>query len=279
MIISTEQTKQIQKLELEMLRIFIDVCQKLDLDYCMLGGTLLGAVRHQGFIPWDDDIDVGMMRQDYEIFLARGQEFLPEGFFLQTFQTDPEYPANFAKIRNSNTTFVEASVKNRKINHGVYIDIFPLDYYPDQNEARFKRKNMLMKLRITDAFTLDGMKGKTKMVRCLSRILYPSITTALEKREMLFKSVIAGTRIVNHCGAWGKKEIVPKEWYGNGTELEFEGIKVRAPQQYHLWLTQVYGDYMQLPPVEKRVGHHYVEQMDLEKSYLSYIESLKSKQN
>ena len=89
-------------------------------------------------------------------------------------------------------------------------------------------------------------------------------------REKLFKSIKRGTRLANHSGAWGKKEIVPGEWYGEGAFLEFEGIKVRCPVEYKKWLSRVYGDYMQLPPVEKRVSHHYVEVVDLDKSYLEY---------
>lgn len=270
--ITTEQVKSLQRCELEMLRIFIDVCEKLGMKYYLLGGTLLGAVRHQGFIPWDDDIDVGMLRADYEKLVQYGQDYLPEGFFLQTHQTDPEYPANFAKLRNCNTTFVEYSVKNCNINHGVYIDIFPLDYYPDHGVILFDIKALLMKLRITDAFVPGKMKLKTKIVRCISRVLYPSISETIQKRDVLFKSVIAGRRVTNHCGAWGRKEIVPAEWFGEGQLLLFEGLKVRVPACYHEWLTQVYGNYMQLPPEEKRIGHHYVAAFDLEKPFTHYMQ-------
>lgn len=262
----------LQKIELDSLRVFIDVCRRLDLRYYVLGGTMLGAVRHQGFIPWDDDIDVGMPREDYEIFLHRAQELLPDHIFLQTHDTDPEYPANFAKLRNSQTTFIESGLQYRNINHGIYIDIFPLDFYPDKGQLLFRAKNMLLKMRITDALSPgnERMKTKTKAVRLLSRFLYPSIPSAIKKRDVLFKSVTEGTRIANHCGAWLSKEIVPAQWYGEGVILPFEGLEVRAPSDYHAWLTQVYGDYMQLPPEEKRVGHHYLEAFDPDKSYTYY---------
>ena len=270
MELTAEQLRRLKDIELDLLRQFISVCRELDLTYYVLGGTLLGAVRHQGFIPWDDDIDVGMPRKDYEILLRLGQQHLPADYFLQSFESDPEYPANFAKLRKSTTTFVESSMKNCSINHGIYIDIFPLDYYPDQKEKIFDAKKLMMTLRISDAFSTSGMKPATKLLRLFSRILYPTISGAVKKREALFTSVTDGCRIANHCGAWGKKEIMPAQWYGQPVQLNFEGICVNAPGCYHQWLTQVYGDYMQLPPEEKRVPHHFVAAFDTETPYTNY---------
>ena len=127
MELSPQQLNVLKEKELELLRLFLEVCARLELTYYVLGGTLLGAVRHQGFIPWDDDIDVGMPRKDYTVFLQQAQQHLPEDIFLQTCFTDPAFPANYAKLRNSSTTFMESAFKNRNINHGICIDIFPLD--------------------------------------------------------------------------------------------------------------------------------------------------------
>ncbi|MBE5792269.1 MAG: LicD family protein [Clostridiales bacterium] len=274
------ELKSLQLCELEILKEFIRICDKLKVKYYLLGGTLLGAVRHQGFIPWDDDIDVGMSREDYELFLKEGQKHLPEHYFLQTHHTDPEWPANFAKIRDSRTTFIESSVKNQQINHGVYIDVFPLDHFTSDEvkEKSFSRKNILMVRRISRVFTLPKENRKKPLYRrcalflidALSYVLYPTLQSALNARERLFKSIKTGGLLANHCGAWGKKEIMPAEWYGEGTELSFEGLAVRGPIEYKKWLTQVYGDYMQLPPIEKRIAHHYNEVIDLKKSYKEY---------
>lgn len=265
MELNQQQLQALKAVELQLLEAFSDVCRQLGLRYYVLGGTMLGAVRHQGFIPWDDDIDVGMLREDYEILLKKGQALLTKGLFLQTFETDPEYPANFAKLRNSGTTFVEASLKKRNIDHGVYIDIFPLDYYPDRKQRWFSIRKKLLSLRISTTFTVSGMKPATKLVRLMTRLLYPTVRGALRRRERLFQSVTHGSQIANHCGAWGKKEIVPAHWYGEGVSMPFEGLTVTLPKEYHLWLTQVYGDYMQLPPEDKRVPHHYVSAFDLTK--------------
>ena len=119
--------ERLKAIELDILKAFIDVCKKNSLNYYLLGGSCLGAVRHHGIIPWDDDIDVGLLRADYNKFMEVGQKYLPEHYFLQNYRTDPEYYVNFAKIRDSRTTFIESSLKNLHINHGVYIDVFPLD--------------------------------------------------------------------------------------------------------------------------------------------------------
>jgi lipopolysaccharide cholinephosphotransferase len=268
-----EQIEKLKIIELEIFKQFVSVCEKLNLKYYLIGGTLLGAVRHQGFIPWDDDIDVAMMREDYEVFIREAQKYLPEEYFVQTNQTDDEFPFNFCKIRRSDTTFWESSVKNLKINQGVFIDIFPIDYHPDGKLSRkiFNLKNMLLNIRISEIFTIEKQKLAV-WKKCIVKLTTPnSVRKAVQKRDRLLKSNKGKKLVSNYCGAWGDKEIVPVEWFGEGVELEFEGIKACAPEGYHLWLTQVYGDYMQLPPEEKRVGHHYTEVIDLEKSYRDYM--------
>ena len=126
-VIDQETLNRMHLLHLDILKEFIRICNKYELRYFLLGGSCLGTVRHQGFIPWDDDIDVGMPRPDYERFMEIAQNELPEYYFLQNSKTDPDYPLCFAKIRDSRTTFIERSVSHLNINHGIYFDIFPLD--------------------------------------------------------------------------------------------------------------------------------------------------------
>ena len=270
-----EQIEELKRIEIDILRVFVDICERLHLRYYLLGGTLLGAIRHQGFIPWDDDIDVGMFREDYDVFLQKAPQMLPQYLFLQNIWSDPGYLPCFTKIRNINTTFVETSAAHHKINHGVFIDIFPLDYYPEEQriQKRFDRKKLILTNRIRQGFNMPSPKKiKMLVVNVLSRLCYPSLRNAVIMQEKMFKSVPKSRLVANYGGAWGKKEIVPADWYSEGIEVTFEGMKVIAPLQYDKWLTQVYGDYMQLPPVEKRVGHHYVDVIDLHISYKEYME-------
>lgn len=275
-VLDSETLKRIQQIETDMLKEFVSVCEKLNLPYFLLGGTLLGAIRHQGFIPWDDDIDIGMLRKDYEVFLAKAPALLPSHLFLQTNISDPCWYANFSKIRNSNTTFIETSSAHLPIHHGVFIDIFPLDDYPKSKlqQKIFSIKNRWYIKKIYSAFVLNENNGKKtakeSVVSVLHKLTFLTTEKAVQKREKLLKNCNDAVLVANHCGAWGKKEIVPKEWYGKGCKVVFEGIQTTVPEHYENWLTQVYGDYRKLPPEEKRVTHHFTEVIDLDTPYTAY---------
>ena len=266
---------ELQKTEFDLLKEFISVCDQLGLKYYLLGGTLLGAVRHRGFIPWDDDIDVGMLRADYEVFIAEAQKLLPGHLFVQTFRTDPEYPQCFAKLRNSNTTFIETTSSKKHINHGVYLDIFPLDYFPERPlPARaLTFVKTLLSYRLGLEYYTPWQPPATPKQKCfalIARAFFPTMQSVLHTMDRLYRSVGPSSLICNHGGAWGERETAPLAWFGEGVCGVFEGLSVRLPAEYDHWLTKVYGDYMELPPVEKRVVHHYTERINLNKSYLEY---------
>lgn len=274
--------KELKQCEVEILKSFIKACDELEIRYYLMGGTMLGAIRHKGFIPWDDDIDVGMPRKDYDIFLEKGQSLLPSHMFLQTHNTDPEFPGAFAKIRNSNTTFIESSIRTRNINHGVWIDVFPLDYYPDDPKEgqKMRRKWNRYSYRIGQACFSKASQAsipsiKKKIIRtcrgALYTIMMPDLEKTIQKRETLIRETAQSSWYANWSGAWGSREVVPSEWYGTGALKEFEGIMCRVPTEYDKWLSQVYGNYMELPPVDKRVTHHYSEGIDLHIPYSEYI--------
>ena len=263
---------RLRAIEFDIFKEFISICQRLGLRYYIIGGTLLGAVRHKGFIPWDDDIDIGMLRCDYEVFLKEAPELLPDNLFLQVHESDSAYTNGYAKIRNSNTAFIQRYYETVKMHHGIFIDIFPLDDYSMEDHRKFQFQKFALNERILmDVVPTGDRPLKGKLVRPYAKLRYPTIEAAYATREKLFHSKTQQPYIANHCGAWGEKEIIPAEWYAEGTILEFEGLQVMAPKEYDKWLTQVYGDYMQLPPEEKRVTHHDTVVIDTENSYLNYM--------
>ena len=138
--LGAEELKAIQKIEFEILCKFADICDKHEFRYFLDAGTLLGAVRHKGFIPWDDDIDVGMPRKDYDEFIKIGQRELGELYFLQTKETDPKAPFSFAKVRKQGTEFIEWNKRHIKMNHGIFIDVFPYDLLPESESQSYIKK-------------------------------------------------------------------------------------------------------------------------------------------
>lgn len=275
-VISKENERLLKDCELNMLKALSEVCSKLNIQFFLVGGTLLGAVRHKGFIPWDDDIDVGMLRKDYDRFVNEGQALLPEYYFLQTNKSDPQYPYNFAKLRDSRTAFVETVLKNRDINHGVFLDIFPFDYYPEKkNDAiilELKKKFLTNRIQNDLYFEVPekhSFVGTVMLI--LGRVFYPKAQKAIDAKEVLISDNAASSLVTNYCGAWGKKEIVPLAWLSEVCYLQFEDIMAPCPKYYKEYLKNVYGDYMKLPPEEKRVGHHFNEVIDLYHSYSEYL--------
>ncbi len=263
---------KIKQIEKQLLSEFLRICKKHDLRYFLVGGTCLGAVRHKGFIPWDDDIDVGMPRRDYEIFLKVAPEELPERYFLQCAATEPEHSCNHAKLRDSETTFWETSVKDFHINHGVFMDVFPLDGYKQRLFRDFMNKIYTFRMWREYYFPGKTLSPRDKLLAKAVKLLCGDFRKARDKREALFKKDDFDTSAMatNFCGAWGDREIMHRSYFGEGTEGEFEGLKVNLPEKYDAYLKNLYGDYMKLPPEEKRISHHHTEILDLEHSYKMY---------
>lgn len=267
----------LQKAEFDLLKTFVEICGKLDLTYYLVCGSALGAVKYSGFIPWDDDIDVGMPREDYNVFLEKAQGLLPPHLFLQSHRTEPSYPHYAAKLRNSNTTFLESTVSHLPINHGVFLDIFPLDGYPAQVKAqkRLELRKRWFQLKQQAMFRSD-CSGKVKLLRKVFRFLgihkhFPRHTAAFEKVAAL---PTEPAQIWCNHGNWqGKLEYAPRWHYGTGITAQFEGLTVRVPENFDAYLTQKYGDWRADLPEEEKKGHHFHGVLDLTKPYTCYTQS------
>jgi len=266
----------LQAKELEILKVFIDICNRLNLTYYLVCGSALGAVKYGGFIPWDDDVDLGLGREEYEIFILEAPKLLPEYLFLQNFYTDPAFPQLFSKIRDSRTTYVEKSVAHLKMNHGVYIDVFPLDGYPltIEEQETLEAKKLGYQKKLSCVFRLPrNLKSKIGCWgrRCLGYHKHTAEILDAYTRDVSAFSTESSHLWCNHGNWQGRLEYTPREQYGKGTMVKFEGLDVRVPEKYDEYLTQKYGDWRADLPVEKQVGHHYYKIMDLHNPYTQYI--------
>lgn len=266
---------ELQSCEMNILREIVSVCHQLGIRYYMVCGSALGAVKYQGFIPWDDDVDIGMFREEYERFVREAPPLLPEHLFLQNFRSDKAFSQIYSKVRDSRTTYIEKSVANLDMHHGVYVDVFPLDGYPTtaKEQKAFERKKKYYKLICESRFDFPR-SPKAALVTKLLRIT--GISRCSHKYLIKYDTLIASYPtadspvICNHGNWQGKLEYAPREQYGEGLEVPFGDLTVRVPEKYDEYLTQKYGDWRADLPEEQKVGHHYYEVMDLEKPYTAY---------
>ena len=259
---------------LEMLRFFHLFCEKHNLTYYIQGGTMLGAVRHHGFIPWDDDIDVGMPRNDYE--KLNNFTGIIEGKYLfeTVYSDDIQYCLPFSKLYDTTTTLIENT--QQKTKRGIYIDIFPLDGIGnDEREAKKKYRSIQFYKSILNLRTIENRKGRAlyknaaiSIVKIIPKSIISEKKVCLAinnacKRNDFYASLWGG----NLIGAWGWKEVMPISIYGEPTLYQFEDMMVYGAKHYDEYLTHLYGNWRNLPPIDKRVSHHDFF-VDLNKSYL-----------
>ena len=268
--LTDDEVFKLKQVELEIFDELDRVCRENDLEYFMVGGTLLGSVRHKGFIPWDDDIDVVMFRSDLE----KLEKLFYDGkfgkdYFLQTENTDKKYPLMTAKLRKNDTVFLEDCMDANLESHcGIFVDIFPMDDISDVNSTIIRKNASKISLLTTiiceKCGYRYGVKGVTKAFAFFAGII--GIERLKKKRNQLmtFENNKGYENNTIYASNYGYvKQCRNKDVYSPHSELEFEGKKYMAPCKYEDFLIQLFGEnYMELPPVEKRVTRHPIKKID-----------------
>lgn len=248
----TSFRKKIWQKELEMVKIFIGICQKHNLKYFASGGTLLGAIRHNGFIPWDDDIDLMMPRRDYEKFLEVARAELDSNYFLQCYKTEKLYPNGHAQIRNNSTTcLMSTSYTDLKLdkNCGIFIDIFPFDDILDDYKLRVKYTKKIGFLKKLCENYIYKNKNVVKRFIVRSYFWFHSINKTIKKIDLLSKKYENQTNTVALTSfvPGYEKNVWQKDWF-DGTLLHpFEDIMISIPKKFDEVLRTEYGEYMKIP--------------------------------
>ena len=263
--------QRVQQLELMILKDFMDLCDRHGLTYFGLAGTGIGAVRHQGFIPWDDDIDVGLPRADYEQFVRYAQEELSDKYILLNARIDPNFPLMTTHLILKGTKFRMESFKDVPCPFGIFLDIFPFDQVSDDERA-FRAQgekawfyNKLMILRALPFPMLPVQGWKAKVIYAATGLIHAVLAVLhISKPWLAQKCLDACTQYngdpptarlnficdtTTDMNLWDREALFPL------VKLPFEGMLLPFGNDLHSSLTRMYGDYMQLPPVEKRKNH------------------------
>ncbi|REE84491.1 lipopolysaccharide cholinephosphotransferase [Paenibacillus taihuensis] len=256
-----EDLRQLQLIQLEMLLEVDRICKKRNIKYCIIAGTTLGAVRHKGYIPWDDDADVAMFRSEYERFCKVCEEELDESrFYLQTYKNTPGYRWGYGKIRRKGTEFLRKGQEHMPYPTGIFIDIFPLDNVPDNKYVRRIHNFACTVIRKMLWSAVGAKSDRQAFMRGIFSIL------SLIPRDVVFWLHDILMRFYNRKPTqMVRKLMFPtpnngyygyyRRWYEELAEIEFEGHLFPAAKNYDEYLSFKFGNYMELPPIEQRQGH------------------------
>ena len=264
---------------LDILKAFIDICKRHDLTFYCCAGTAIGAVRHHGIIPWDDDIDVIMPRPDYDRLLETSKSEDWGKYELVTPYDRDDYPLYFSKISDRTTTLVEE--RERPCVIGLFVDIFPLDATDDDLDEAKRLKDRYTKV----INRLNAVSTHNTFAEYISLLADPKEwgrfaikTAAYFFRSPIRRRLLAQMDAISHLydydkaknvqvytGSYGYRETFPKAWLGRGKMFKFEDIEVPLPEEYDKYLRHFFGDYMQLPPVEQRIEKHHRAYLNMDR--------------
>lgn len=265
-----EVLKKVQPILLDMVKEIKRVCDENGIRYFLYRGTFLGAVRHKGFIPWDDDMDIGMLRADYEKFCRIAPEKLSPDYCFQNWYTDADYAHPFGKVRKRNTVYIEAKCRPLPEN-GFYIDIYPLDFAPEDPGQRgilAKKLLHLYRLKLMKSRYTPWMEGNTILwKKRIGYLLYQTAALFISQRKLIeiYEDLIASvpqSNVLYEQSALPKAYYFDRSWCEELAEYPFEDDVFQGPAQYDAFLSSLYGDYMTLPPEDKRENRHQIIKID-----------------
>ncbi len=265
-----EPTNKHREVLLELLKEFDQICKKHKIPYILFCGTALGAVRHSGFIPWDDDLDVSMLRKDYERFLSIAPSELHDQFYLQA-EFSKHWGMHFTKLRKNNTTFLEKyHPKDKMMHQGIYIDIFPCDNAQD-NELLRKVQFYASRIVLSHTIFKRGYETTSKakkmvMFLCSLLPIKPFRKIAMYRKGENSQYV----QTFLSCTSRYKKGIYKRSWFTDTVEMDFENMKFPVSAHYDELLSTLYGDYMKLPSEEERKIKEHAILIDTERNYTEY---------
>lgn len=276
--LNEEESAKLKKTLLDIHNYIIYVCDKHHLTIMLGGGSCLGAVRHKGFIPWDDDLDFMMPRPDYEKLIELWEKGkLDEGFHFEHPNKNVDVKNTFLKVFVKNTTFADIFVDKDAFPSGIFIDVFPIDYAPENNIHRTLKALMSDGLQFICTCTLMSQypnknlklfygQDKDANKRYKMRILIGKVFSVVSHRRWVYwfdklnkKSKPSNLMTVPTGRKHYLPETLPVNVFTPAIECEFEGVKSYIPNGYHTYLSNLYGDYMQVPPPEKRERHFVVD--------------------
>lgn len=261
---SEEEIKKIQKIELRSFDVFCEICNQLEIKAFLYGGSLLGAVKYGGFVPWDDDLDMAMLREDYEKFIREGPKLLPADYEIQHPKINKRTPYNYIKFRRTDTTCVEYINHKIRMNHGIYFDIYPIDNLPDDYAAYMQQKLAYDKwvniFLVRQNFRLGEKITTWKQVLQLSMRFCQSMIARLIPLRYIMGKIDEISTLYNSQNTTNQGNLTyPKPVnFFNGMNLvqtQFENRTAYIPSGYQINLLNRYGDINRQPPEDKRVGH------------------------
>ena len=266
-----ERMKRLHSVLIELLDYIDEVCREQNIEYFLNCGSVLGAIRHKGFIPWDDDIDVMLPRDSYDRLIKYLSQNKNSKYFLQNEKSEPNYYSLFSKLRKIGTVFLESGTEGLFNNNGIYVDIFPLDFSDSISGFSYKFDCIRIRL-IKHALRFRYCKKTYKkthgvisylvsLISCIPYIFFNTEYLFKEANRLMQKrNKRPHNYVISYTGIYSmEKETMPAKVYYPSKRVEFEGEMYPVCNDYEYYLRHYYGDYMKLPPEEKRHTHEPVK--------------------